>query len=467
MLKIHHLFFIKFITLFVSTLILAALLSYVTLKESMLQKSQEELIKALALTEQLLQKSDDFDALAKTIRQKSGYRITLVDADGAVVAESDYDKKEMENHARREELLKARKNAIGVALRHSHTLNKDFLYVARYITLHNGRYALRLSINIDSVFQSFDAFWMRIIIAIGFFILLAVFITYQMSKKIGYDIEQIRTYLIELENKNYKAVLQPRYFKEFLEISIMLKNLAKKLHNRAKQKRKHTAKLRLINKQRNDILSAISHEFKNPLAAIDGYAQTLYDDIDAPKNIRTKFLGKILANSKKIASMLDRLALSVKLENNDIKPDKSRFSFDTLIDEVADALEQKHRERKIRRKLQHIHIYADKTMMELLIANLLDNALKYSQEDIAVTLDAKRLCVIDRGIGIDEEEVKKITAKFYRVRKNSWDNSMGLGLSIVEYILKLHDTQLQIDSKPKKGSKFGFKLDKLRDVSSR
>lgn len=76
----------------------------------------------------------------------------------------------------------------------------------------------------------------------------------------------------------------------------MLKNLAKKLrYNRDKQKRKHTAKLRLINKQQNDILSAISHEFKNPIAAIMGYAETLHDDIHLDPKIRQKFLDKILS----------------------------------------------------------------------------------------------------------------------------------------------------------------------------
>lgn len=279
-----------------------------------------------------------------------------------------------------------------------------------------------------------------------------------MSKKIRYDIEQITIYLEELSNKNYKAILHTKYFNEFLQISILLKNLAKKLHSRSRQKRKHTAKLRLINKQRNDILSAISHEFKNPVAAINGYAETLRDDPHSPVKIRTKFLEKIISNAMKISNMLDRLALSVKLENNDLSIKSQEFNLGFLIDDVIENLEKKHIEQKVIFKKIDIFVKADKTMIELVLINLIDNALKYSQSDVKVSVDDNIISITDRGIGLNEKDIDNITAKFYRVRKNSWDNSMGLGLAIVDYILKLHSLELKIESKPDKGSKFSFNL---------
>jgi signal transduction histidine kinase len=174
-----------------------------------------------------------------------------------------------------------------------------------------------------------------------------------MSKKIRYDIEQITSYLEELSNKNYKAIIQTKYFNEFLQISVLLKDLAKKLHNRSRQKRKHTAKLRLINKQRNDILSAISHEFKNPVAAISGYAQTLRDDPDSTEKIRRKFLDKIISNAMKISTMLDRLALSVKLENNDLSAKFQNFKLSALISDIKENLEKKYPEQKIIFEAKH------------------------------------------------------------------------------------------------------------------
>ncbi|HLD22313.1 MAG TPA: HAMP domain-containing sensor histidine kinase, partial [Sulfuricurvum sp.] len=268
-------------------------------------------------------------------------------------------------------------------------------------------------------------------------------------------------YLDEVSAKNYRAVLKPEYFREFLQISIMLKNLVKKLHNRDKQKRKHTAKLRLINKQQNDILSAISHEFKNPIAAIMGYAETLHDDLNIDPKIREKFLDKILSNTHRVTMMLDRLALSVKLENNDLSIKPSYFDIAEVCTDSISILQAKYPARIIHYNGGSKTVFADKTMIELIVTNLVDNALKYSEEDVTLTLSDNKISITDKGIGIAPNELDKITSKFYRVQKNRWDNSMGLGLSIVSYILKLHDSELRIESTLGIGSTFSFSLEKL------
>ena len=242
---------------------------------------------------------------------------------------------------------------------------------------------------------------------------------------------------------------------------MLLKNLVKKLRNRDKQKRKYTARLRLINKQQNDILSAISHEFKNPVAAIVGYTETLEEDANLSLAIREKFLGKIHSNALKISTMLDRLALSVKLENNDFSTKLSTFDLDILCRDVTSTLKGKYPLRTIVYEGHPKEVYADKTMMDLLITNLIDNAIKYSEDIVTLKLTDHAVEVIDRGIGIAPSELELISNKFYRVQKNSWDNSMGLGLAIVSYILKLHDAVLRIESTLGIGSTFSFGLDTL------
>jgi signal transduction histidine kinase len=281
---------------------------------------------------------------------------------------------------------------------------------------------------------------------------------YQMSKRVRYDIIQITKYLEEISNKNYKAVIKTRYFSEFLHIALNLKDLAKKLATRDKQKRKYTAKLRLVNKQRNDILSAISHEFKNPIASIMGYADTILDDPEINPKIRERFLEKILANARKITYMIDRLALSVKLENNDLAIHPIEFNLADLIQDVILNLSKKYRDREIHFSGDSCMVYADKDMLDNVLTNLIDNALKYSDEDVTVSISNGTLMVIDKGMGISESELDKVASKFYRVDKNTWDNSMGLGLAIVGYILNLHKTKLIIESEVGEGSKFGFSL---------
>jgi signal transduction histidine kinase len=98
-------------------------------------------------------------------------------------------------------------------------------------------------------------------------------------------------------------------------------------------------------------------------------------------------------------------------------------------------------------------------MLDLVITNLMDNAIKYSEKEVTLTLTDKNIQVCDQGIGIAPHELELISSKFYRVQKNSWDNSMGLGLAIVSYILKLHDSTLHIESTLGVGSTFSFGLE--------
>ena len=171
-----------------------------------------------------------------------------------------------------------------------------------------------------------------------------------------------------------------------------------------------------------------------------------------------RFLEKILANARKITYMIDRLALSVKLENNDLTIHPMLFNLADLIQDVTLNLSKKYRDREIHFSGETCMVYADKDMLDNVLTNLIDNALKYSEEDVTVSISNGTLMVIDKGMGISENELDKVASKFYRVDKNTWDNSMGLGLAIVGYILNLHQTKLIIESKVGEGSKFGFSL---------
>ncbi len=91
------------------------------------------------------------------------------------------------------------------------------------------------------------------------------------------------------------------------------------------------------------------------------------------------------------------------------------------------------------------------------LSNLIENALKYSEDEVLIKIDSNSISVIDKGIGIDENDLRKINQKFYRVSQNGWNNSLGLGLFIVHSILKLHNFELEIKSKLNEGSEFTIK----------
>jgi signal transduction histidine kinase len=105
---------------------------------------------------------------------------------------------------------------------------------------------------------------------------------------------------------------------------------------------------------------------------------------------------------------------------------------------------------------KNIEIDLDETMIVIAISNLIENALKYSQDKVVVKIDEKTLSVIDTGMGINQNDISKITNKFYRVSINSWNNSLGVGLALVKNILKLHKFKLKITSVENEGSVFSI-----------
>ncbi len=461
MLKIHQVFIIKFLLLFVGTLLITSLISYFALKNSIVEHNKTHLKNSIQIVDLGLDNVNNLDEYVSDIHKKTSLRTTIIDENGSILAESNADKAQMDNHLQRFEVMESNTKEYGYIIRYSNTVEADFLYVAKKIVYKNRDIYIRLSMSLAQIMDDFYSLWMKLIFIFIGILIIATIVSQKMSKKVVYDIEQITSYLDEISNKNYKAIIKTKYFYEFLQISLLLKNLVKKLSKNEKKKSKYMAKLRLVNRQKNDILSAISHEFKNPVASIMGYAQTIQDDSDMPKTVRDKFLLKISANGEKISKMLDRLTLSVKLENEDFAITKSEFDLKVLCDEVASNLESKYRDRKILLSVENIALFSDKTMLELALINLVENALKYSSSDVFIELKNSVILVKDSGIGIKEDELQNITKKFYRVDKNSWNNSMGLGLAMVSYILKLLGSSLTIESKFGHGSTFGFSIKEM------
>jgi signal transduction histidine kinase len=132
-------------------------------------------------------------------------------------------------------------------------------------------------------------------------------------------------------------------------------------------------------------------------------------------------------------------------------------SIKTLVENCISDLNDKYKNREIIISGDDITLKVDETLISMAISNLVENALKYSDDEIVVEISNTSICIIDRGIGIEEKELEKINQKFYRVSNNGWNNSLGLGLFIVQAVLSLHNFNLEISSEFKKGSKFYIK----------
>jgi two-component system, OmpR family, phosphate regulon sensor histidine kinase PhoR len=438
--------------------------SYFTAKAIDIAAQEEHIAKSIELTASLLitQENPQLDLFAQNIKAITKYRVTVIDENGAVIAESDKDKKDMENHINRPEIRKSMAGGVGVELRHSTSVDRDFVYAAKKVNVGGKELFVRLGGEVSGYEKHIFGMWLKIAIVFGVALALSALYSYRMNKNIQIQIEEISDYLKELENKNYKAIIKPSFAKEFFSIADILTSLTKKLEKQDSQKKKYTAKLKLKNRQTTEVIEAIAHEFKNPVAAVMGYTETMRSDPELDPKIRDKFLEKVHTNAATISKMIDRLSLSLKLENDAVALVIERFDATELLDGIKEQLSTKYKKRNITIESEPIQVQADRTLLTLALTNLIENALKYSEEDVVVTCkkdgENVRFGVKDHGMGIPQREIENITKKFYRVNKNGWDNSMGIGLALVKYILKLHASELNIQSKEALGSTFSFEL---------
>jgi signal transduction histidine kinase len=281
---------------------------------------------------------------------------------------------------------------------------------------------------------------------------------YYGTKRVSKELKNVENYLSETSDTHSPNSSARFFTEEFESINVKLIQTLRKIKKREKEKRKYTAKIKLKNRQRSDMLSAIAHEFRNPIAAIMGYSQTLTEDEEIPAGLRLKFLGKIYNNGEKIEELLSRLLLWNRFESGEQKLQLSKFDVKPLALEIAINLEDKYKSREIIVEGSSLFVKADKALLEIVLKNLVENALKYSAEVVKIELLENQIRIVDLGVGISKENIDKVTKKFFRTDEHSWDNSMGLGLAIVKQILKLHNTVLRIESEEDRGSTFSFQI---------
>jgi two-component system phosphate regulon sensor histidine kinase PhoR len=196
------------------------------------------------------------------------------------------------------------------------------------------------------------------------------------------------------------------------------------------------------------------------MSSIIGYSQILKEELGnmGIEETYIKFIDKIISNGKRSDELLNRLRLAVQLENNKFELKYEVFNLPNLITRIVLNQKKEWQNRNIEQKYSKYEIYADQVLIELVVTNLIENALKYSDGDVFVSIDKDHIRVQDFGIGIKDNDLSNVTKRFYRVDNNTHQQSMGLGLAIVSYILKLHNLTLQIESEVGKGSVFSVDL---------
>lgn len=457
MLKIHQLFLRTYLAIFVAILITVTLSTYFWAKNLYLNQVEKNLIQNIDILSVILEDTKDINSIKNIIKdlsKKLNLRISIINENGEVVAESHKNIEDIKNHSNRVEIIEARNIGLGKDTRVSETLNKDLIYIAKKVSFNEEIYYLRMADYTNKITDNFKKLTFEIFIYISFFLIIAFISTYFISIKIQRETDSILHFLKEITNKKKPIFLQSNYTFEFYKIAKLLNKVAKKLSKKDEIKAKHTAKLTLANRQKDDIISAISHEFKNPIAIISGYSQTLIEDENLSQDLKVKFLNKILSNSNKMSQIVDKLRLTLKLQDNNHKLILNKVSIKKIVENSISDLKIKYKNREIKVLGVDKEINADEILIGIAISNLIENALKYSQEDVIIEINENSISITDKGIGISQENLENIFKKYYRATSNNWNNSLGLGLFIVKSILNVHNFKLEINSKIGNGSTF-------------
>lgn len=213
---------------------------------------------------------------------------------------------------------------------------------------------------------------------------------------------------------------------------------------------------------REDFIAAFAHELKTPLTAIIGYADLLRSrKLDEEKHFLSA--NYIYTEGKRLENMSFRLLdiIVTKRDTIERQPVAAKSLFDYLKSMFAGNTEQ-----KLRISFGKGTVYAEGNLLKSVLLNLVDNACKASSEGGLVEVYGKRrenayaFCVKDYGVGIPEEELKKVTEAFYMVDKSRSrsKNGAGLGLALCVEILRLHESELHIESKVGEGTIISFEI---------
>jgi len=258
-----------------------------------------------------------------------------------------------------------------------------------------------------------------------------------------------------------------------------LKELAITFNDMAREILGNIEKIKTTENLRRELVANVSHDLRTPLSIIHGYVETMLmkaDDITPEQ--KKQYLQTILKSTERLKKLVGDLFELSKLEAREVVPDKEPFFITELVQDVS----QKHRLMAEEKNISIVPVvdnnipmvHADISLIERVLQNLMENAIKFSSDGGIVTIETHNhgkdveVKVTDTGRGIAQEDIHLVFDRFYNLTKSSSRNlskddavsktSVGLGLANVNNILEIHDPNIHLSSKLNKGSAFSFKL---------
>lgn len=329
--------------------------------------------------------------------------------------------------------------------------------------------ALAVGLSIGLVNYHFQNSWYYLLISFGVSFATSFLVFYYLLEKYIYS----KIKLI------YKLIHNLKLGKDLKEAigdyvtSDPINDVEQEVKEWAGAKKKEIDLLKKQEQFRREFLSNVSHEFKTPLFAIQGYIETLQDCITDDPEMAVKFLNKAAKNVERLSYLITDLDSISKLETGDIPINYQRFDFVPLVKEVVEILEDKalrHKTQLIFKEKYHAPtmVFADREKIRQVMINLIQNSITYGKEEGTTAIkvfelhDQFLIEVTDDGMGIGQNHLPRLFERFYRLdtHRSRKEGGTGLGLAIVKHILEAHQQTISVRSTPNIGTTFAFTLQK-------
>lgn len=428
--KINLQFLIMSVTAIILTLVISTLVSYEVLKDEVMEDLHtyaRVLVETGAFS--------DMDHISYDAKE-DGLRVTVIAEDGSVEYDSNANASDMDNHEKRPEIEAAIESGEGSTIRRSSTLERSMFYYA--VRLDNGN-VLRVAKESDNVLSIMSStFPLLLGLAVVLFAVGALF-SHLLTKSIVAPVEQMANDMDHLESI--------RVYKELRPFITTIQKQHEDIRKNADMRQEFTAN--------------VSHELKTPLTSISGYSELIESGMATDEDV-VRFAGEIHQNANRLLTLINDIIRLSELDVSTQEVVYEQLDLYAMAEKCVDMLQVNAENHDVTLQLsgKSAYVNANREMMNELLYNLCDNAIRYNKKGGRVDVSVEEtdtevvLSVKDTGIGILKEHQERIFERFYRVdrSRSKLTGGTGLGLAIVKHIVAQHHANLELESEKDAGT---------------
>ena len=448
----------KFILVLFGALILNGLIFYRVGSRVIINSSTRDMLYTLEVLDGSLDYESDLEKTMKkldSVMDGNNSRLTVIDLDGTVVADTQAQMDEMDNHLDREEIQDAIEKGSGYARRRSDTLDEGMLYVA--YRSKNADVILRAAVPYSGFQQYLPLFFPASALSLLVAVVGSFIVTTRLVSSITKPLQDISKEMLKVKGDYTELNFEHCQYPEINVIADTTMKMSKNVKDYLNQIEKE----RMI---RQEFFSNASHELKTPITSIQGYAELLESGMIQDESTKADFASRIKKEAVRMTGLINDILMISRLEAKEAEVTFSDVRVSVLLEEIIDSLKPQAAEAQVfvHVDCQPLMIHANLQQMRELLTNLISNAIKYNRPGGQVWINIREtdgqmvIRVKDNGVGIPSDSLDRIFERFYRVDKgrSRKQGGTGLGLSIVKHIVNFYHGTIHVSSEPDMGSEF-------------